>query len=149
MAARRKKPVSFAGAKKLFLETLRDTGSVARAARKSGLNRSTWYRHRRKSERFAAVWAEALDEGIEKLEEEALRRAITGTSQPVFFRGERIGDVRRYSDALLMFLLRAHRPQRYRDGADPVVPVDNSLHRLLEDIDGKTRGIVRGTETID
>ena len=149
MAARQKKPVSFAGAKKLFLDTLRETASVARAAHKSGLNRSTWYRHRRKSERFAAAWAEALDEGIEKLEEEALQRAIGGTRQPVFFRGEKIGEVRRYSDALLMFLLRAHRPQRYRDGADPAAPGDNSLHRLLEDIDGKTRGIVRGTETID
>lgn len=40
---------------------------------------------------------------------------IGGTVEPVFYQGKRVGEKLRFSDALLMFRLRALRPERYRD----------------------------------
>ena len=71
---------------------------------------------RRQSEDFAAQWDEALEEGTDLLDAEARRRAVTGIDKPVYYKGEVVGSITKYSDRLLMFLLRAHRPQVFRDG---------------------------------
>ena len=71
---------------------------------------------RRRSEDFAAQWDNALEEGTDLLEAEARRRAVTGIDKPVYYKGEVVGSITKYSDRLLMFLLRAHRPQKFRDG---------------------------------
>ena len=102
--------------KPAFIEALRATGSVTRAAKYAGRSRNQAYHVRRQSEDFAAQWDEALEEGTDLLDAEARRRAVTGTDKPVFYKGEVVGSITKYSDRLLMFLLRAHRPQVFRDG---------------------------------
>ena len=99
-----------------FIELLRETGNVTLAAQHVGQSRNQAYHVRRHSEDFAAQWDEALGEGIDLLEAEAWRRAVTGVDKPVFYKGEVVGSITKYSDRLLMFLLRAHRPQVFRDG---------------------------------
>ena len=47
----------------------------------------------------------------------ACRRAFEGVERPVYYKGEQVGTWRFYSDALAMFLLKAHRPERYRGTA--------------------------------
>ncbi|CAN0502903.1 unnamed protein product, partial [Discosporangium mesarthrocarpum] len=42
-------------------------------------------------------------------------RAYHGVEETVWHRGEAVGTRRRYSDQLLMFLLRAHQPEVYRE----------------------------------
>src|SRR3546814_13265486 len=52
-------------------------------------------------------------------------------SVPHFHQGRVAGTVRKYSDSLLMFLLRAHRPDRYRErpaGGDRKSTRLNSSH---------------------
>jgi hypothetical protein len=49
------------------------------------------------------------------LEDEALRRAVEGVEEPVYQGGKQVGVIRKYSDALLMFLLKAARPEKYRE----------------------------------
>ncbi|OOQ57160.1 hypothetical protein BC343_16705 [Mucilaginibacter pedocola] len=44
--------------------------------------------------------------------------AIHGTDKPVYHGGKLIGKVKDYSDTLLMFLLKAKRPETYKDRAD-------------------------------
>ena len=98
-----------------FLAVLRQSSNVAAAARAVGTAPSGWYDMRRRDPAFAAAWAEAIEEATDKLEEEARRRALDGTEEPVFYQGKPVGFVRRYSDRLLTFLLRAYRPGRFRD----------------------------------
>ena len=102
--------------KPVFIEALRATGNVTRAARYAGRSRNQAYHVRRHSEDFAAQWDEALEEGTDLLDAEARRRAVTGTDKPVFYKGEVVGSITKYSDRLLMFLLKAHDPQVFRDG---------------------------------
>jgi hypothetical protein len=55
--------------------------------------------------------------GTEALEYEAVRRAYHGVEEPVFYNGVQCGSVTKYSDKLLMFLLRARNPAKYREGS--------------------------------
>jgi hypothetical protein len=75
----------------------------------------------------------AKEMAADRLEEEAWRRAVDGVDEPVgFYRGKPSAWVKRYSDTLLIFLLKALRPEKYREryehsgpegGAIPVMVV--------------------------
>ena len=101
--------------KPLFLDTLRRTGNVVRAANNADVARQVVYRARGSSTKFKADWDEALEEARELLESEARRRAEIGVEEPVFYKGQVVGQIRKYSDNLLMFLLKAHWPEKFRD----------------------------------
>ena len=102
-----------------FLDTLAACGNVSEAARAVGISRSHAYVLRAENADFAAAWDAAMAEAVDALEALARRRVMDGVEQPVFYRGEVVGYTRRYSDALLMFLLRAHRPETYHRQALP------------------------------
>lgn len=106
----------------LFIEALAECGNVTEAARVAGFS---WRRaHQLRSERpeFAAEWDEALQQAAEKLEREAWRRAHDGVAEPLTCAKGLIYDddgnpvmVRKYSDTLLIFLLKGIRPEKYRE----------------------------------
>lgn len=98
-----------------FLCELEACGNVTRACKRSTLPLRTAYNRRDSDAKFAAAWDAALDRAVVQLEDEARRRAHDGTLKPVFYQGERCGQVREYSDTLLIFLLKAARPERYRE----------------------------------
>lgn len=101
--------------KLLFLDTLRKTVNVTLAAQSVGITSGTAYRHKKDDIIFAERWDEALQEGIDLLEHKAHERAFQGVEEPVFWRGEIVGYVNKYSDALTALLLKAHRPDKYRE----------------------------------
>jgi len=75
------------------------------------------YRLRRSpgAEGFSAAWDLALQHAARQLLDVAFERAFNGTSEPVFDRdGHRTGTRFRQNDRLLMFLLRAYMPERFR-----------------------------------
>lgn len=104
--------------KKVFLDALEDTASVTVACRRAEVSRKTAYQTRQRDAEFAAQWEEALHLGVYTLEDEAIRRARDGVTKPVYQQGREVGAVQEYSDTLLMFLLKAHLPERYRENLD-------------------------------
>ena len=80
-----------------FLATLRSSGNIRAASQAAGIHRSVAYRHRDLDAGFAAEWQAAMDDAIDVLEDVARSRAL------------------RSSDNLLIFLLKAHRPDLYRE----------------------------------
>lgn len=98
-----------------FLEVLSDTANVSAAAKKIRMSRQYMYQVRGEDEEFAAAWDEAVKLGTAALEDEAVRRAKDGTLRPVFYKGEKVGTIREYSDTLLIFLLKARDPDKYAD----------------------------------
>ncbi len=104
--------------KQQFLERLAATGNVTGCAEAFGLARPTLYRHRKEDSEFAESWDEAIELAVEVLEDEARRRGVEGVEEPVFYKGEICGTVRKYSDTLLIVLLKAHRPEKYRELVD-------------------------------
>lgn len=97
-----------------FLEALRTAPSVSVAAAAAGINRSTAYDARKVDEAFAANWDEAIEHSIDAAEAELFRRAVQGVRKPATVAGRRV-EITEYSDTLLIFLLKSHRPERYRD----------------------------------
>lgn len=115
-----------------FLESLRRTCNVSATCEAVGVGRQTAYDARERDADFADLWDAAVEEAVELLEGEARRRAYEGTTATKVFQalienpetGEmemrtvRQEAVREYSDTLLIFLLKAHKPKMYRDRVD-------------------------------
>jgi hypothetical protein len=123
---------------KKFLAELRRTGNHSAAARVAKIDRTVPYKVRQEDPEFAAAYDDAMEEACDGLELEARRRAHDGIDEPVIYRGQLCGSwvneagevvaegtpgarlvpltVKKYSDSLLLALLKAHRPQRFRDG---------------------------------
>ena len=95
-----------------FLDAIRVSGNVRLATNAAGIDRSTPYRRAGRDPKFAEAWAAAEQDAVDTLEAEARRRALHG------------------SDGLLMFLLRAHRPERYRDSIDIRLDVRREAERI-------------------
>jgi hypothetical protein len=113
-----------ARARERFLEAYAQCGHISRAAEAAGIARATVYVWQEHDPEFAAAFREAGITATESLEQEAWRRAVDGVPEPVFQHGKQVGTIQRYSDQLLMCLLRARAPERYRDKVDvSVTPV--------------------------
>ena len=98
-----------------FLRALSAIPNVTAAAETAGIARQTAYDARKAHEDFAGAWEGALEEGVDRMELEAHRRAVKGVARGVYHNGERIAKEKHYSDTLMIFLLKAHRPARFRD----------------------------------
>lgn len=101
-----------------FLEKLREGLSVTAACSAADIGRSTVYEWRQRDEEFEVAWHDAIEAGTDAFEDEARRRAVDGTLRPVFQSGAEVGQVREYSDRLLELMLKARRPQVYRERVD-------------------------------
>jgi hypothetical protein len=119
--------------RRAFLNKLSETGNVSEAARASRVSRSHAYALKLADSDFAADWMDALESATDVLEAEARHRAVEGVEQPHFHQGRVTGSVRKYSDSLLMFLLKAHRPEKYRDRTgDAKGSSDDEIDREIE-----------------
>src|SRR5262252_6206849 len=84
-----------------FLVALSETANVRRAAAAVGFSATIFYRHARQDPAFAQQWDETMQAAMETvLEPEAIRRAVEGVEQDVYYQGEKIGVERHYSDTL-------------------------------------------------
>lgn len=129
---------------RLFIATLADTGSVTKAARAVGMSTKSAYELRRQPDAagFAQAWASAIRQGMNRLIDVCLERALEGTEQPIYDReGRVIGHRVKHHERMAMFLLRAHMPELFRDAhrADrskgealppPPEPVADAMRRL-------------------
>ena len=97
-----------------FLSVLADTANVSAAAKAVGISRQAIYKTRSNDAEFAAEWDDVIETVIDNMESEVFRRAVKGTDKPIYYQGEQVTTVKEYSDALLMHLLKAHRPEKYR-----------------------------------
>ena len=105
-----------------FLKSLAQYGNVSYAARAAKVSRNFVYGQREAYPDVATRWDAALDEAADVLEKEAWRRAAKGVKKEktIYYLGLPIGTQieTTYSDPLLMFLLKAARPEKFRDRLD-------------------------------
>ena len=116
-AAPKKEPVW----QKAFIAALAETGIVSHAAKAAKVDAATAYSLREVDAAFAEEWRLARESAADRMEAEALRRAVEGVDEPVFGSGGagvgtvEVGSIRRYSDTLLIFMLKGIRPDKYRE----------------------------------
>jgi hypothetical protein len=111
--------------KELFLEHFARVGIITAAAQAAGCSRRAIYSCQEHDEGFALAFREAEHQAVEALEREAWRRAVEGTPsrRTSYWRGKPVGTDEKveYSDQLLMLLLRARKPDMYREKVDVAV----------------------------
>jgi hypothetical protein len=105
-----------------FLAAYRETATITGAAREAGVDHKSHYRWRRECPAYAAAFDRTQHEAADMLEDEARRRAVEGVRTIRYGRdgkpiidpatGEPYVEVR-YSDRLLMALLRANAPEKF------------------------------------
>lgn len=98
-----------------FLFRLSRIGIRSRAAHLTGVTMATIWQWRRDDPAFEKAYIRAMEVASDLLEDEALRRAAEGVVEPVFQSGRLVGQVRRFSDQLLMFTLKGAKPEKYAD----------------------------------
>jgi hypothetical protein len=103
-----------------FLAALARDGSVASAAADAQVDRTLLEAARRIDDAFAREWEAAERAAAQKLEREAWRRAINGVPEPLVSEGKVVRDddgrplsVQRYSDALLIEMLKMNQHSRH------------------------------------
>ena len=132
-----------------FIGAIMEGAHVRKAARLAGVDPCMPYMRRARDEEFKRVWQEASDIGTEFLEQEAARRAFHGTIKPVFHKGTKCGHVNEYSDTLMIFLLKARNPAKYRDVPSSVtVKNDVKVINVFSDIEDDVRILTLDAETI-
>lgn len=107
-----------------FCHVLADTGQVKLACKAIDVSRASAYVWRREVPEFRAAWDAAREMAAEALEDEAYRRA-TGYEEPVYnAKGELAGSITKYSDTLLIFMLKGAKPEKYRERVEMSGSVD-------------------------
>ncbi|MFT9366503.1 MULTISPECIES: hypothetical protein [Gluconobacter] len=112
--------------REIFLQHLRKTSNISESARIALIDRATAYKWREADPEFARAWEDAIDEATDALEAEARRRALDGHEEYVISMGQIVRDPetgkplmqRKFSDSLTTLLLKAHRPEKYRERHD-------------------------------
>lgn len=99
-----------------FLEALAaSAGNVSVACHAIGIGRTSAYDWKREDLEFSVLWDDIIEKTTDALEQEIYRRAHDGVEKPVFYQGEECGRVKEHSDVLAMFILKARKPDKYRD----------------------------------
>jgi hypothetical protein len=140
--------------RKAFLRALAETGNVTAAIEIAGTSRTRVYDLRRAEPFFAAAWDEAEETAADGLEAEARRRAVVGVLEPVVSAGKVVRDddgqpiaVRRYSDNLLLALLKAHRPPRRERSVRLQLPALKSAGDAVGAMAAIAAGVASGAVT--
>lgn len=98
-----------------FLAVYSETGNLTAAAQAAGVTRRQHYEWAEDPE-YRKAFNDAQEQATDALEAEARRRAYQGVEEPTgWYQGSPGGYVTRYSDTLLIFLLKGMRPDRYKE----------------------------------
>lgn len=100
---------------KKFLVAFAECGNITKAAESAEINRNTHNYWLDNVPEYRDYFDLAKESAADKLEEEARRRAVQGVEEVVYYQGKEVGRQLRYSDNLLMFMLKGERPEKFKD----------------------------------
>ena len=107
-----------------FVQALAECGCVREACRRVGMSAESAYALARRpdAQSFRVAWDVALANAVRRMADEAFSRAIHGVAVPHYYKGELVGEHRRYNERLVQFILRYRDPHRYGRHLDQMVP---------------------------
>ena len=114
-------------AKDDYLRALPKLTTAALALKAAGATPRQLARWREEDGAFCVAERDVREGIADQLEAEAVRRAFRGVRRPVYQGGLLAGYLTEYSDQLLIFVLKAMRPERFRERSEvsvsPIVKV--------------------------
>ncbi len=121
----------------MMLNQFAATGTYFRAALRAHVTPSVVAHYRGMWDGLEELFIEAEHIYRARLQDTIHDRAVNGWEEPVYYRGEQVGSVRRYSDRLLELQVKRHMPE-YREKNDIHVSVNAgvlSVDRPAGDVD--------------
>ena len=115
-----------------MLAALAETGNVTEATTIARINRDTHYDWLKTDPDYAKAAESAMESAADRLEREALRRAVEGVEEPVYQGGKKVGVVQKYSDTLLIFLLKGARPHKYKERLAITYTPEERIAKLMD-----------------
>jgi len=103
-----------AAAQQAFLESFQVIGVITRAAIDAGVSRRTVYNWLKNDGQFQERFKLAEEDARDELRAEMWRRAVEGWDVPVYYRGNLVGKIRKYSDALLLRMAYCRLPEYHQ-----------------------------------
>jgi len=131
-----------------FLARFAEDGTITAAAKAAGIERHTHYAWMDADPEYAAGFREATKQAIEAMEAEARRRAVVGIEEPVYQGGRQVGAIRRFSDTLLIFLLKGAMPSKYRERIDVTMDVSSEVRKMAAELGLDEAAILAEAEAI-
>lgn len=98
-----------------YLSAVRKVGTLTAGCKAARVSPNTVYDWREMDDAFVVAEGQARNEFADALEQEAVRRAWHGVKKPVYQQGGLVGYIQEYSDTLLIFMMKAIRPEKYRE----------------------------------
>lgn len=135
VAGARARETAKARRQKAFLAAFAETGNLTRSAEAAGVVRRQHYEWLEDAG-YRKAFADAQAQATDALEAEARRRAVEGVEEPTgWYQGSPGGYVTRYSDTLLMFLMKGANPDKYKERTSvETADVDISTWNSPEDL---------------
>jgi len=132
--------------KRAFLAAFAECGTITQAAKAAGMYRQRHFEWVKADPAYADAFAHAEEEAIDGMEQEARRRAVDGIETNHYDKdGKLLFTDHKYSDLLLIFLLKGARPDKYRErsviehgGRIEVSDPDSAYERIA----GKLAGLL-------
>jgi hypothetical protein len=116
---------------KQFLEQYARCGNLTEAARKCRIDRNRHYDWLQDPE-YEAKFANAYAQACDIVDGEIRRRGVTGILKPVFYKGEKVGSIREYSDTLLIFLAKGMMPDKYAQFIKGDIEHSGTISRAID-----------------
>ncbi|MDN3518069.1 hypothetical protein QWY84_10650 [Aquisalimonas lutea] len=123
-----------------LVELLAQTANLSACCAEVGVNRRTVYFAMEREPEFRERINQARDRACLEIEREMHRRGIQGIGKGVYYKGEKVGEEREYSDKLLMALAKANMPERFTERqhvvSESYVHVEDGAKRKLANLLG-------------
>jgi hypothetical protein len=81
---------------------------------------------------YAQAFGQAEQMAADMAEDKAFRRGIEGVAEGVWYKGERVGTETKYSDTVLLAILNAGKPQKYKYRVDQTHDMSPAMAALLQ-----------------
>jgi hypothetical protein len=90
-------------------------GTKLHACQSAGISRATVYTWLKEDPEFRKAFNEAVEDSTDMIEHAARERAIAGVPRTLYYQGKPIGKQIEYSDVPTIVLLKAYRPEKFRE----------------------------------
>jgi hypothetical protein len=129
--------------KVMFLRAFAQRGIILDGCETAHVSRNLVYYWKEEDEWFDLLFQAATEEAADRLEREAYRRAYDGVDEPVIYQGlptevedkdtgaKRFLTVKKYSDQLMMLLLKGNKQEKYRENVKSTVDLQGQAGVLI------------------
>jgi hypothetical protein len=137
--------------KEIFLKAFAIQGTKLHAAQSAHISRRTVDNWLKEDPEFREAFKIASEDSTDMIEHAVRVRAMAGVKRTVYYKGKPIGSETEFSDTCAIFLLKAYRPEKFREryeltgaGGGPI-EVSNPIQRImakLAEIKARSTGLL-------